>query len=77
METRKELIEGLKERIDKLSEEKLKDVSRFLESLDNENQKLKLLSFSGSWSDLDEETFNDLTEGIEKRRKNNRTRLFE
>lgn len=72
----KELKERLKKRIDNLSEDKLNDVSQFLESLEIENNKGKLLSFAGSWNDLDDETFNELTKNSENRRKNNRTRFF-
>lgn len=72
----KELKERLKKRIDNLSEDKLNDVSQFLESLEIENKKGKLLSFAGTWNDLDDETFNELTKNSENRRKNNRTRFF-
>lgn len=71
----KELKERLKRRIDNLSEDKLNDVSQFLESLEG-NNKGKLLTFAGSWNDLDDETFSELTNKLEDRRKNNRTRFF-
>lgn len=72
----KELKERLKRRIDNLSEDKLNDVSQFMESLEIGNNKGKLLSFAGSWNDIDDETFNELTKNLEDRRKNNRTRFF-
>lgn len=76
MISNKELKESLKRRIDNLSEDKLNDVSHFMESLEIGNNKGKLLSFAGSWSDMDDETFNELTNRLEDRRKNNRTRFF-
>lgn len=72
----KELKERLKRRIDNLSEDNLNDVSQFLESLERGNNKGKLLTFAGSWNDLDDETFSELTNRLEDRRKNNRTRFF-
>lgn len=72
----KELKERLKRRIDNLAEDKLNDVSQYLESLEIGNNKGKLLTFAGSWNDLDDETFNELTNQLEDRRKNNRTRFF-
>lgn len=72
----RELKERLKRRIDTLSEDKLNDVSQFLESLEIGNNKGKLLSFAGSWIDMDDEVFNELTKKLENRRKNNRTRFF-
>ncbi|MDQ3392731.1 MAG: hypothetical protein M3512_01250 [Bacteroidota bacterium] len=72
----KELKERIKRRIDNLSEDKLNDVSQFLESLEIVNKKGKILTFAGSWNDLDDETFSELTYKLEDRRKNNRTRFF-
>ena len=72
----KELKERLKRRIDSLAEDKLNDVSQYLESLEIGNNQGKLLTFAGSWNDLDDETFNELTNQLEDRRKNNRTRFF-
>jgi len=72
----KELKERLKRRIDNLAEDKLNDVSQYLESLEIGNNKGKLLTFAGSWNDLGDETFNELTNQLEDRRKNNRTRFF-
>ncbi|MFN6945723.1 MAG: hypothetical protein ACK4ND_12320 [Cytophagaceae bacterium] len=72
----KELKERLKRRIDNLSEDKLNDVSHFIESLEIGNNKGKLLSFAGSWNDMEDETFNELTNRLEYRRKNNRTRYL-
>jgi len=72
-----ELKERLKRKIDTLSEDKLNDFSLFMESLDTGNNNGKLLSFAGSWDDMDDVTFNDLTRNLKDRRKNNRTRFFQ
>lgn len=74
--TTKQLKERLIKKIEGLSPEKLQDLSRFLESLETENNKLKVLTFAGSWSDLDGDTFDELTNNLENRRKSTRTRFF-
>ena len=55
------LKERLKWRIENLSEDKLNHVSNFLESIEIGPDKDKILSYAGSWNDMDEETFNELT----------------
>lgn len=62
----------LKNRIEKLSDKRLKEVDRFLDLLDKENPKSDVLSFSGSWESLDEEAFKGLTVNLLERRKTNR-----
>ena len=74
--TTKQLKERLIKKIENLSPEKLQDLSRFLESLETENNKMKILKYAGSWADLDGETFDELTNNLENRRKSNRTRFF-
>lgn len=74
--TTKQLQERLIKKIENLSPEKLQDLSKFLESLETENNKMKVLTFAGSWADLDGETFDELTNNLENRRKSNRTRFF-
>lgn len=74
--TTNQLKQRLIKRIENLSPEKLQDLSRFLESLETENKKLKVLTFAGSWADLDGEAFDELTNNLENRRKSNRTRFF-
>ncbi|EKB48599.1 hypothetical protein [Cecembia lonarensis] len=74
--TTKQLKERLIKRIENLSPEKLQDLSRFLESLETENNKMKVLTFAGAWTDLDRETFDELTNNLENRRKSKRTRFF-
>jgi hypothetical protein len=72
----KKLKDKLKLRIENLSEDKLNHVSRFLESLEKGNNKTKVLSYAGVWTDMDDDTFKELTDNIAERRKNNRTRFF-
>ena len=72
----KELKERLKRKIDNLPEDKLNDVSQFMEFLEIGNIKGKLLTFAGSWNDIDDETFSELTNKLEERRRNNRAKFF-
>ncbi|WP_439483840.1 hypothetical protein [Cyclobacterium plantarum] len=73
----KQLKERLKERIDGLSEAKLRDMEAFMESLESKPKKEDLLSFAGVWNDLDEETFNEFTNNLGERRKTNRVRFLD
>lgn len=72
-----ELKERIKRKIDVLSEDKLNDVSQYLETIEIGSGKKNILSFAGSLNDLDDEVYNDLTENLEARRKNTRSRLLE
>ena len=74
--TTNQLKERLIKRIENLSPKELQDLSRFLESLETENNKMKVLTFAGSWACLDVETFDELTNNLENRRESNRTRIF-
>ncbi|WP_143156011.1 hypothetical protein [Cyclobacterium lianum] len=67
----------MKERIDGLSEAKLRDMEKFMESLDSGSKKGDLLSFAGSWQALDDETFKEFTIGLENRRKTNRVKFLD
>jgi len=71
-----ELKEKLKKRIDNLSKDKLNDVSHFMESLETKNNRENILSFAGSWKALDDETFNELTNNLQQRRKSYRRKSF-
>ncbi|WP_163379866.1 hypothetical protein [Cyclobacterium sp. SYSU L10401] len=73
----KQLKEKLKERIDGLSEDKLRHIEAYLESLESRNKKGELLTFAGAWGDLDDETFNEFTTHLKERRKSDRARFFD
>ncbi|WP_154853395.1 hypothetical protein [Cyclobacterium xiamenense] len=73
----KQVKQRLKERIDNLSEDKLRDIEEFIESLEPKDKKAAFLSFAGSWDDLDDETFRAFTNNLEERRKTKRLRFFD
>lgn len=72
-----QLKKRLKARIDGLSDEKLRDMEKFMESLESGPKKGDLLSFSGSWQALDDETFKEFTISLENRRKTNRVKFLD
>lgn len=48
---------------------KLSQVMAFVKNLDeDESRKTRVLSFAGSWKDLDQEIFDDLTVNLQKNR---------
>ena len=54
-------------RIIKLPNDKLDSVDEFLESLES-NKSADVLSFAGTWKDLNDEKIQELTKGLLKRR---------
>lgn len=61
-------------RIQKLPPDKIKELHEFVGKIDQETpMKMKILSYAGTWSDIDDTVYNDLTENlISQRQKNNR-----
>lgn len=60
-----------------LSRDQLKDVDAFIDQLENgKHAKQKILSFAGAWKDLDEETFQDLTENLPAKRQKGSERIL-
>ena len=56
--------------LDKVPDELLKEVYAYLMSLEkSENKKERILSYAGSWSDMDDETFDFLVKSVRERRK--------
>ncbi len=61
--------EQIKEKIDHISSERLSDVLDFLTKIEEEEHNIRgILSFAGSWRDLDQEAFDDLTTNLHKNR---------
>jgi hypothetical protein len=59
----------IKDKIEQLPSEKLADVLDFLASIDDPEKHIKgILSFAGSWQDLEQEVVNDLTIDLHKNR---------
>ncbi|MDZ4845905.1 MAG: hypothetical protein SH857_10190 [Chitinophagales bacterium] len=75
MKNEQKIKSSIINRLDKISQRKLKDVLHFIEKLENSSSdKSDILSFAGSWKEMDDSTFNDLTKHLHKRRKANTTR---
>ncbi|MBA7546415.1 hypothetical protein ES705_38805 [subsurface metagenome] len=56
-------------RIERMSSDKLNDILKYLESLDtNMKNKKQILSYAGTWNDLDSETFSEFTDNLIDRR---------
>ena len=64
--------ETLKDRIikliNKLTNDKLASVAEFLKNLES-NKSADVLSFAGTWKDLDDEKIQGLPKGLRKRRR--------
>lgn len=56
-------------RIERMSSDKLNDILKYLESLDtNMKNKKQILSYAGTWNDLDSETLSEFTDNLIDRR---------
>lgn len=65
----KDLRKKIISRIKDIPENKLKEIDQLLDAFLQENKKkIKLLSFAGSWRDMDEKEFTSIMKEIEKRR---------
>jgi deoxyhypusine synthase len=65
----KDLRKKIIARIKDIPADKLKEIDQLLDTLIQENEKkMKLLSFAGSWKDMDEKEFTSIMKEIEKRR---------
>ncbi|MCB0564117.1 MAG: DUF2281 domain-containing protein [Phaeodactylibacter sp.] len=69
MTANQRIKEEIREKLDKLSSEKLQEVLEFLESLEDASpQTQKILSYAGIWKDMDPALFEDLTTNLHKNR---------
>ncbi len=74
--TKDKLKDKIINRINSLSRDKLKNIDEFIDKLEIEHHsKQKVLSFAGMWKDLDDETFQDLTEHLHTKRKRGNERI--
>ena len=63
-------------RISTIPAEKLNEIDEFLAQLDTTvRRENKVLAYSGSWADIDEDLYSDLTENLISNRKRNRNRI--
>ncbi|WP_194975702.1 hypothetical protein [Aquiflexum lacus] len=68
----------LAKKIQEVSTDKLVEIERFVLSLEASLDKSKeILSFAGSWKNIDDELFFDLTENLPLRREKNKRRSDE
>jgi len=65
-------------RISRIPKDKLKDLDDYVSKLEQGiSKKTKTLSFAGSWQDIDNSVFNELTANLINNRKKNRRRIDE
>ncbi len=65
-------------RISRIPKDKLKDLDEYVSKLEHSvGNKSRTLSFAGSWQDLDDDVFDDLTVNLISNRKRNRRRIDE
>jgi len=66
------------QRIQKIPSKNLNEIEELVNKLENrKSSKEKILSFSGAWKDLNEDTFKDFTDNLGEKRMNNRRRFEE
>jgi hypothetical protein len=65
-------------RIQQIPENKLPEIEHFLEKMDNvPDRNHSIISFAGSWKDIDEGVLDEFTVGLISRRERNRVRNHE
>ena len=65
-------------RISKIPKDKLKELDEYISKLEKEIiKKSRALSFAGSWQDVDDSTFDELTKNLIHNRQKNRRRIDE
>ena len=76
MISKSNIRQRLIQRIKKLSDDKLSSVENYINSLENDiKNKTEVLSFAGIFSDLDSETFEDLTSNLKVNRQKGISRI--
>jgi len=73
MTIRKKLIQEILNKIDTIPEKKLKELLEYINKIeDTADLKKGILSFGGSWEELDQDLFDDLTINLQVNRNNDR-----
>lgn len=73
MDVKKKLRNNLINRIQQLSTDRLTEISDLLNKIENQlKSKDKTLQLAGTWKDLDEDIFIDLTEKLHENRRKDR-----
>jgi len=75
MITETKIRDKILKRINRIPVEQLTEVERYLKMLESQNtKKKKILSYAGSWKDLDDEVFRQFTNELITRRQENKRR---
>jgi 5-methylcytosine-specific restriction endonuclease McrBC regulatory subunit McrC len=75
MQKEKTLKSSIVKRLNKFSKDKLQNVLKYLDKIeDSGNNREEILSYAGSWSLIEQNTFDDFTRHLLKRRKANKSR---
>ncbi|NOX86240.1 MAG: hypothetical protein GXO86_09795 [Chlorobi bacterium] len=65
-------------KIYRIPKDKLRELDEFLSKLEEDvNHKSQILSFAGSWKDIDQSVFDTFTKDLISNRKKNRKRIDE
>jgi hypothetical protein len=75
MITETKIRDKILKRINRIPVEQLTEVEKYLKMLESQNtKKKKILSYAGSWKDLDDEVFRQFTNELITRRQENKRR---
>jgi hypothetical protein len=75
MITETKIRDKILKRIKRIPVEQLTEVEKYLKMLESQNtKKKKILSYAGSWKDLDDEVFRQFTNELITRRQENKRR---
>ncbi len=78
MSTYTQIRHKLLKRIYRIPSDKLKELDEFISKLEQDtNSAEKILTFAGSWENLDESILDEFTESLIENRKKNRNRIHE
>lgn len=78
MKTENQIRNQIIRQLNKMSTKKLKAIQKFLGELEEKNEtQSKVLSYAGTWSDIDDSVMEDLTDNLIANRQKNRRRFDE
>jgi len=64
------------DRINKLPTDKLENVDHFIDRIEKINNKEEILSYAGSWKDIDDDLFKEFTTDLHQKRNAERKRIL-
>ena len=69
MTARSKIIKEIVDKMDNIPNNQLEKVLSYVEKIENLSiKKQKILSYAGSWKDIDDDLFSDLTENLHRNR---------